>query len=102
MTAKQKRAKAYFEELRKLIKKCPRGYKLLYDIDKGLFMSPEKADFDHGSDSNGSLMVINQGHYRPQKDSSDGYLVVVAEVIDQRYVDLAALSCNAVTEGGTK
>lgn len=95
---KQEKAKQYFQELKTLIKKCPKGYILAYDIDKGLFMSPREAGFDHGSDSGGSLIVVNMGNYRPQKHTSDGYMVKVAEEIDQRFVELAALSSNAEIE----
>lgn len=94
MTKKEK-ARLYFEELRKLIKKCPKGYNLFYDIDKGLFMSPENALFDHGSDHNTSLTVINAGNYHPNKSDTDGYMLLVASEISQELVGLAAVSSNA-------
>ena len=95
---KKVKAKLYFEELRKLIKKCPKGYKLIYDIDKGLFMVPESAKFDHGSSCSGSLVSINAGNYHPGKSNSDGYMVIVANEIEQAYIDLAAASSNAEIE----
>ena len=92
---KKEKARLYFEELRKLVRKCPKGYELIYDIDKGLFMVPEKSDFDHGSSSSGSLISINMGHYNPGKNSSDGYMVIVAREID---ISMAAASSNAEIE----
>ena len=93
---KKEKAKLYFEELRKLVRRCPKGYELFYDIDKGMFMVPKDAEFDHGSSCNGSLVSINLGHYRPSKNGSDGYMVIVANGIDQ--INLAAASDNAVIE----
>jgi len=95
---KKEKAKIYFEELRKLVKKCPKGYKLIYDIDKGLFMVPQNAKFDHGSSCDASLIVVNAGNYHPHKSDSDGYVVIVAKEIEQEYVDLAAASGRAEIE----
>lgn len=96
----KKTAKQYFEELRKLVKKCPRGYKLAYDIDKGLFMTPDSmSNFNHGSNGSASAMLITVGgNYTPHKADTDGYTVIVAEPIGQEYIDLAAFSCDAIIE----
>lgn len=96
---KKEKAKIYFEDLRRLVKKCPKGYKLCYDIDKGLFMSPEDSKFEHGVSGNAPAILCSVGmSYNPHKASSDGYMIVVADEIDQRYIDLAALSSNAEIE----
>lgn len=93
---KKEKARIYFEELRKLIKKCPKGYKLVYDIDKGLFMVPELSEFNHGSSSTAPAILCSVGmSYNPHKNDSDGYMVMVAREIDQNLVDLAAVSSNA-------
>jgi len=95
MTKKEK-ARNYFEELRKLIKKCHKGYKLVYDIDKGMFMVPELAEFDHGSSHSAPAILCSVGmNYTPHKSDTDGYMLMVAREISQDYVDLAAVSSNA-------
>jgi hypothetical protein len=99
MINKQKKAIEYFAELKKMVKKCPRGYKLVYDIDKGLFMVPENSEFNHGSSSHAPAILCSVGmSYNPHKADTDGYMVYVAEPIEQANVDLAAVSSNAVIE----
>jgi hypothetical protein len=97
---KKEKAKQYFEELRKLVKKCPKGYKLGFDIDKGLFMAPDNySNFNHGESATAPAMLITVGgNYTPHKSDTDGYTVIVAKVIGMEYIDLAAVSLDAIIE----
>ena len=93
---KKVKAMLYFEDLRKLIKQCPKGYKLAYDIDKGLFMTPENSDFNHETSSGAPAILCSVGmSYNSHKSDEDGYMTIVANVIGQEYIDLAACSSNA-------
>lgn len=97
MTKKEK-AKQYFKDLSKMIKKCPKGYRLVYDSGKAeLFMvnlSGEFVDTDSGS---GSTMCITVGgNYTPTKLESDGHMLIVDDGIDT--VSLEAVSNKAIIE----
>lgn len=92
-----KKAKLYFEELRKLIKKCPKGYELNFDIDKGLFMCASNAEFNHGApyEAPPAALCSVGASYNPHKKDTDGYMEIIADPISLEYVNLAAYSSNA-------
>lgn len=94
---KNEKARNYFKELEKLIKKCPKSHFLVYDVDKGLYMIPRESVFDHGNDYSPTPAILcSVGmNYRPTKSETDGYMKIVSEPISQKYVELAAVSCNA-------
>ena len=97
MSIKKEKAKAYFEQLRKLINKCPKDYELIYDIDKGLYMVPKYCEFDHGHSSGAPAILCSVGmSYKSNKSDSDGSMIIVSEGID--IVGLQAVSSNAVIE----
>ena len=93
---KNEKARNYFKELEKLIKKCPKSHFLVYDVDKGLYMIPRESDFDHGEHGTAPAILCSVGmNYRPTKSETDGYMKIVSDPISQKYVELAAVSCNA-------
>lgn len=96
---KIERARKYFKELNKIVNRCPKGFKLVYDNQKiELYLVPEhdysSENFNHGSSEGAPAILCSVGmSYDPVKSDTDGNMVYVEGSIDK--IELEAVSSNA-------